>query len=196
MATAYEAYCTYLAVKRHFSGDSYDYHKYNGIVNASRESFEARKDILKFQKLARYKYSLPEFIAVLMRENPSIWVGKVVSPESEIIYQEYRKVVESLTYTVSSKLEDIGDLKSAIHVPSDGTLPKILGLYKAKTIPLEVLIVLDDLIHFSERYNQKMLDNPVWNSIEFKLRKFRPFMGTYDRKKITSIVKDHISSYK
>lgn len=194
--TAFEAYCTYLAVKRHFSNDTYDYFRYNGVINASRESFEARKDIMKFQKLSRYKYPLPEYLATIFRDDPKAWVGTVASADSEIKYLAYRKIIESITYTWGNQLEEIGSVNHALKVPENGNQPRIITLHQSGSIYLETMIILDDLSNFSERFNQKMVDNPIWNDIEFKLRKFRPFMGRYDRKKMADILKNHLASYK
>jgi hypothetical protein len=38
--TGYEVYKMYLALKQHFTKESYDYHTYNGKVRASEQSFE------------------------------------------------------------------------------------------------------------------------------------------------------------
>ena len=42
--TAFETYGAYLALKRHFTTDQYDYFRYNGIVKYSAKSFENRRD--------------------------------------------------------------------------------------------------------------------------------------------------------
>ena len=47
--TGYNAYIEYLAIKKHFTS-SYNYHKYNGKVNASFETFVQRRDAFFFQK--------------------------------------------------------------------------------------------------------------------------------------------------
>lgn len=197
MTTAFEAYKAYLAVKSHFSSGTYDYFKYNGEVRASKESFDARKDIMKFQKLARIKYSIPEYLAVLMRDEPALWVGGAVRPDAELKYLAYRKIIEGFTYHYGSALEVIGDIKSALRVPTDGSLPHILILFLRKEISLEVMIVLDNLIGFSKKFDEKLAGIPVWTDLSFRMMKFRPFMaGSYDTKKITELTKVHVASYK
>ena len=58
--TDYEAYLNYLALKLHFSSE-YDFHKYNGKVSDTIESFEKRKDKYKFVRLSR-KLSDPQIL--------------------------------------------------------------------------------------------------------------------------------------
>ena len=48
----FDVYKTYVAVKLHFTTSAYDYHKYNGKVNASLEQFTRRNDRYFFYKLS------------------------------------------------------------------------------------------------------------------------------------------------
>ncbi len=50
--TGFEVYKMYLALKQHFTKDSYDYVKYRGKVTASENSFKERSDRYFFKKLA------------------------------------------------------------------------------------------------------------------------------------------------
>lgn len=194
--TAFEAYITYLAVKRHFTRGTYDFFKYHGQVKASKEIFDARKDIMKFQKMARIKYPLHEYLAVHLRDNPSSWVGDAIRPESELKFLKYRKIVESIGYYIGSELEDIGCIKTSLRIASEGDVPKILDLHLSGKVSLEVLIVLDDLIGFSKKFDLKLALNPLWDDVSYKMKKFKPFMPHYDKKKISEIVKTHVESYK
>jgi len=147
--TSYEAYVTYLAVKRHFSTGTYDFFKYHGQIKASKEAFEARKDILKFQKMARIRHPLPEYLAVNLRDDVNLWVGAILNPDAEKKYLKYRKIVESFVYHLGNELEEIGCIKTSLKIGSEGEVPKLLDLHLSSVVSLETLIVLDDLIHFS-----------------------------------------------
>jgi hypothetical protein len=194
--TSYEAYVTYLAVKRHFTRGTYDFFKYHGQVKTSKEVFDARKDIMKFQKMARIKHPLHEYLAVNLRDNPNSWVGEVLRPEAELNYLKYRKIIESFAYHLGNELEEIGCIKTSLRVGSDGDVPNLLNLHISGLVSLEVMIALDDLIGFSKKFDLKMSMNPLWEDISYKMMKFRPFMVSYDKKKITEIVRTHVESYK
>ena len=193
--TSFEAYVTYLAVKRHFSGGDYDYFKYHGQVKASKEVFDARKDIMKFQKMARIKHPLPEYLAVNLRDSPNMWAGEIVQATAEMRFLGYRRIMESFPYHLGNSLEEIGEIKSSLRV-GDGDVPNILNLHLAGQVSLEVLIALDNLIGFSKKFDDKMALSPLWDDVSWKMKKFRPFMLTYDKKKIYEIVKTHVDSYK
>jgi hypothetical protein len=194
--TSYEAYITYLAVKMHFSRGTYDFFKYHGQVKTSKEVFDARRDIMKFQKMSRIKYPLHEYLAVNLRDNASIWVGEVLRPEAELNYLKYRKIIESFAYHLGNELEKIGCIKTSLRIGSDGEVPKLLDLHLSGAVSLETIIVLDDLIGFSKKFDKKMTLNPLWEDISYKMNKFRPFMVSYDKKKLSDIVRTHVESYK
>ena len=50
-----ECYKTYLAMKQHFTKDSYDYLKYCGRIKASPAAFNKRKDRYFFERMSRQK---------------------------------------------------------------------------------------------------------------------------------------------
>ena len=53
--TPIEVYKTYLAFKNHFTKKNYDYFKYCGKTNASRDAFNKRKDRYFFERMSRKK---------------------------------------------------------------------------------------------------------------------------------------------
>ena len=52
MYGGFDVYKTYLAVKLHFTTDTYDYYKYGGKVNTKLDTFTKRKDRYFFHKLS------------------------------------------------------------------------------------------------------------------------------------------------
>ena len=70
--TGYEVYQMYLALKMHFTKDSYDFVKYKGRVSASEKSFEERRDRYFFKKLAtKYEGSkILDYLVANFMDNP------------------------------------------------------------------------------------------------------------------------------
>ena len=58
---SYEVYNLYLAIKLHFTSDTYDYFKHNAKVNSSMNTFLKRNDQTFFHKL-NTKYTKDEII--------------------------------------------------------------------------------------------------------------------------------------
>ena len=79
----FDAYREYLALKNHFTKDSYDYHKYCGKTRASLQSFYKRKDRYWFEKISRQKSDdeVRDFFVsnfVLCDDPQTLWIGEII----------------------------------------------------------------------------------------------------------------------
>ena len=73
--TGYEAYELFQALKRHFTQEKFDFFKYRGHINTSKEAFENRKDKWHFYKLSRKfgtKQELTDFLIANFLDNENI----------------------------------------------------------------------------------------------------------------------------
>ena len=104
----FDTYKTYLALKNHFTKDSYDYHKYQGKSRASLQSFYKRKDRYWFEKLSRQKEDkevVDFFVAnfVSCTDPQTVWIGELIK-EGEIRYKSWQKRIQSLSYLFKHEL--------------------------------------------------------------------------------------------
>lgn len=186
--TPYECYIDYLALKRHFTTDSYDYFKYNGKVNAKKESFEKRKDKFFFEKLSRHRDPHGLILANLLQSNET-WIKDLVGDKAQENYNEWVKKNQSLTYIVSNELSNLKkDFDSNFRVV-DGQLPPIIDIYLGNKISLETLLICVDILGCLPYWNNKLKDNIVWIQISMIIKKSIPFMK-YDKTKIKKVVID------
>ena len=98
----YDAYREYLALKNHFTKDSYDYFKYNKKVRATLQTFYKRKDRFWFEKVTRQKSDkevVDFFVAnfVSCNDPESLWIGEIMK-EGEKRYQDWQRKIQSLSY--------------------------------------------------------------------------------------------------
>jgi len=61
----FDVYKLYLALKLHFTTESYDITKHKGVVRGKRDTFLQRKDLTAIRKLAR-DFSKKEIIELLV----------------------------------------------------------------------------------------------------------------------------------
>jgi hypothetical protein len=189
--SGYETYCTYLALKSHFTSDKYDYFKYNGKVNASKESFLSRKDRFQFEKLARKCDDVKTHIALCFMADKT-WIGDMLDDEAFDWHQNHTRKVQSMSYNFKNELEQIEDIKSLFKL-EDNNYPKFLNEYMRGNISLETLIILNEFICFIPKFDAKLGDDYLWTKFSFKTRKFAPFLlSEIDRKKFKQILKDSI----
>ena len=171
---AVDVYLMYCALKAHFQGD-YDYHKFSGKTKTKRESYYKRKDRFFFAKTA-IKYEDTEvlnyfvsnfihnrsgYIANFTDKNYETWMNKRAM-FYEIFSQEMQPFVKNF--------EPLFECESGQH-------PTLLKEYMGKRISLETMIVLDDLVEFSKRWDKELIwDDFVWPDVKKLMNNYKGFL--------------------
>ena len=179
--TPFETYQHYLSLKNHFTNPKYDFFKYGAKTRASMTSFNKRKDKYWFEKTSR-KYSDKEVVDFLVSnftatDNPqNLWIGEIIN-SGERNYSEWMRRQQSLTYLFkeqSNELLSENELESLFNCTKGH--PLILKKYLSGSVSLETLTIFDKVFHFSKNFDKK-LDDPVWESVSLKLKKYSPFLN-------------------
>ena len=179
--TPFETYQTYLSMKSHFTNRKYDFFKYGGKSRATMSSFNKRKDKYWFEKTSR-KYSDEEVLNFLLAnfvntDTPqNLWIGEMIN-SGERTYAEWMKRIQSLTYIFKEQSEKLlleTDLEELFNC-SKGH-PLVLKKYLGGEISLETLTILEKVFSFVKNFDKK-LDDPVWESVSLKIKKYTPFIN-------------------
>jgi hypothetical protein len=178
----FDCYVKYVAMKQHFTRDSFDYQKYGGKTRASISSYNKRKDRYFFEKMSR-KFNDEEvvdfFIAnfTLCDDPQSLWIGEIIK-EGETRYQQWKKVTQSMSYIFRSEISDLLAQSSfdEIFEIKGGRHPLLLKMYIKKQVSVETMIILDKILGFKKNFDKK-LDDPVWTSVSLKMKKYNPFLN-------------------
>ena len=190
---AFEAYKIYTAVKNHFVLDSYDYFKYNKKINLSYNSFLNRRDKIFFAKLGKRKEDyLEDFLVSNFLHDPKMWIGELLSEESETKYKEWKRRQESLTYIFKNEVEFMDgwnseELEEWFQVQY-GEHPNIIRMYLRKEISLETLTMLNSILNFMNRYDKEVTD-PVYKEVSKLCKKYQPFLK-FDSQKMRKTLKE------
>jgi|TARA_Y100000034_G_C6896047_1_gene413120 hypothetical protein len=173
--TSYEAYQNYLAMKLHFSG-AYDFHKYNGKVSATAQSFEKRKDKFKFAKLSD-KLSDPQildyYLANFIRGKE--WIGDF----DQKSWKEHKKVTQSLQYVYENDIEKLltkAKTFDIIFQCDDGKHPILVKQFLGKKISLETLVILQRIVEYRNRFDKEISENFIWPKLSKLLADYEPFL--------------------
>lgn len=192
----YECFREYTALKAHFSSKTYDYFKYNGkIGSATLAIYNKRNDKIFFMKLAKHEDAF-KFLLANFLIDPNGWIKDLAySKEAEKIYVEYIKRNLSLTYLFKSDIVILSkDIKSEIKI-DHGRIPHLLTLYFQKKLSLETMVILYDVCALARSWDAGLKDNPLWEVLIFKIKKYFPFiMQNYDKVKMRQILFDHSKS--
>ncbi len=176
----FDCYKTYLALKNHFTKDSYDYYKYAKKTRTSLDSFYKRKDRYFFEKISRQKTEKEVedfFIAnfVSCDDPQTLWIGEIIK-SGDTKYKSWQKKIQSLSYIFKeetetlfseNKFEDVFDCKKG-H-------PVLLKKFLTGKISLETLVIYDRILMYGKSFDKKLKD-PVWETVSLKIKKYSPFI--------------------
>ncbi len=177
----FDAYRCYLSLKNHFTKDHYDYHKYRGKTRATVQAFYKRKDRFWFEKFARSKNDkeVEEFFVsnfIYSTDPATMWIGEMIK-EGEGRYQEWKKKTQSLSYIFKGEAENIFEKKKVDDVfnCSKGH-PPILKSYLGGDTSLESMVIYDIIFGYGKDFD-KRLNDPVWETVSRKIKKYSPFLN-------------------
>ena len=196
--TGFASFALYNALKTHFTSKSYDFFKYNGKTNVSKETFLKRKDKYSFYKLSR-KFSLEElrnfYIANFVYGDAS-WVGEMTGPEGEVAYKKWQKINQSLTYVFENDILGLvgNDSPEQMLIVNDGQHPTLLREVMSGAISVETLCILNDIMNFFPMWNRKISDDIIWPNWRLKCEKYAPFIQ-YDKVKFKNILKEVVTEH-
>ncbi len=192
--TPFDVYKTYLALKNHFTKDSYDYFKYCGKSRASLDSFHKRKDRYFFERMSRQKTDdeiKAYFVANFAESSDSqnLWIGEIIR-SGESVYKDWLKKIQSLSYLFKTESEIFirKDNFESLFDCKNGQHPDLLKKYLQKAVSLETLVILDVILNYSSKFDKKLSD-PVWETVGLKIKKYKPFLNI-DESKFKQILKE------
>ena len=185
---SFNTYVKFLALKKHFTTDNYDYFKYNGKVRANFDTFMSRNDAYSFAKLSK-KEDPQGLILSNLLINKNIWVRDLLDSEGEARYMNWRKKIESLGYVFKSELAHLNDEYKRNFISVDGQHPHVMTLLLQKKISLETFTILAFMANIFSYWSEKIVDKHVSFDIIDKSRKYKPFLE-FDTNRFKTIVKE------
>jgi hypothetical protein len=194
--TPYEVYQKYLSLKQHFNKKDYDYFKFQGRVRANESSFEKRKDKHHFIRLSKiYKdEELTKFFVSNFVVTKDLWVGNATSAEGRQNYIAWKAKIQSLPYVFENEVEamfDENETFNDIFNVEDGQHPPIVRHVFGEEISLETFIVLDSILNFSSKFNEKIEETIIWPNLYSMINKYAPFV-VVNKQKYVDILKKQV----
>lgn len=197
--TAFESYKMYVALKLHFTSDTYDYFKFQGKTRAKQETFEKRKDKYFFKKLTNKhgdKEILDYFVSNFVGGNNG-WIGTMIRTDGEDIYQNWKKRFESLHYHFSEDvdflLSQVDDFDSLFKV--DTTHPLIMKLLLGKKISMETFVIINQILDFTAGFDRIIAEKLIWPDVRRTVLKYSPFV-LVDLVKYKNTLKEKVLDHK
>ena len=201
--SGFAAYALWNALKLHFTSESYDYFKYNGKTNVSKQTFTTNKSKYQFYKLSR-KYDIEElknFYIANFIQGKGDWVGDLLQDGDEN-YTKWQKTQQSLTYTFENDIMymfDSVDGAEFWHIddyfkPIDGGWPMLITKMMHDKISLETVCILVDILGCMPKWEKQITEDIIWPTHQRIIKKYTPFIQ-YDKEKFTKFLKEKIKEY-
>jgi hypothetical protein len=174
-----KAYQEYVALRLHFTQDSYDYFKYQGKVKPIKGStFEARNDVFHFRRLERrYKDDLTGFYVANMTQGVR-FIREMVTVEAEKRYVDWKRHMESITYRFKQDMQNVAESCNDVAKAwsTSGDHPEVLRLYLGGKLSVESLILSDRVLNFQDRWDSRITDTIIWPDVSRLMKKYAPFV--------------------
>ena len=184
--TSYEVYLLYLAIKLHFTSDTYDYFKHNAKVNSSMNTFLKRNDRFFFHKL-NTKYTKDEIIDYFISNffaSSKTWIGNLIRADGETTYNKFKKYQQSFKYSFRNDCVSVhNDVVSNnlqfydVFSVDNGQHPRLLRLLLSGKIAVQSFIIFDKILSFVNRWDKEITETIIWPEKSFKITKLRPFIN-------------------
>jgi len=191
----YTVYKYYLALRLHFTTDSYDVVKQQGRVRGSKQAFFRRKDLLAIRKVAD-TYSDKDVVEFLVANfvGGDRW-GGVFDTQARERYLDWKKRIESLTYNFQKEVNIINnycqknnvDFSKAFEV-NTSRHPPIVSLYLRNDVSLETMVILNTITNFCSKLDNELKQDIVWPDVSRMIKKYEPFL-TFKKEKYDAILR-------
>ena len=176
-----DVYLMYCALKAHFGKGKYNYHQYGGKTKIKRESFYKRKDRYFFTKLATTYKTKQEIENYLLANFIKERRGYIVNFNKEnyeswtLRRQGFFEMFPIEVYPYVANFEPLFQVKDMQH-------PILLKEYLGGRISLETLIILDELVEYTQEWNIKLKGDVVWEPLKELMKNYKGFL-TIDAKR-------------
>ena len=177
----YDLYCTYQAIKLHFTSEQYNFFHYDGKTRVSIDAFQKRRDKFLFHRLAR-KYRDDEMVPFLVANfihSDDNWTKSLLEEEAEEAYRDWKRRTDSMTKIYTEDLQKVCNKENfnSLFEVKDGQHPKLLVHYMQKDVTLETLVILNNIFDFIKIWDKKIQDDIVYPKISRKVRKYGSFLN-------------------
>ena len=196
MMTPIDVYKTYLAFKNHFTKKSYNYFKYGGKSKASVQAYNKRKDRYFFERMSRKKtdeeikdYFLANFVEC---DDPDrLWIGEIISSGEDNL-KSWMKRSQTMSYMFKTEVEVFVNRENfqQLFTIKGQSHPEILKKYLQGALSIETMVILDIILEYVKNFDKK-LEDPVWETVSLKIKKYKPFLNI-NVNKYKSILKEQV----
>lgn len=186
------AYQTFIALKLHFTTDSYDYIKYNGKTRPiTEEALKKRKDYNHLRRVERkYADNIVDYIvANFVSGQSGLWTTNFSSLQCEKNYVDWKQRHSEFPKLFKADLAKISaEWNKSLQVVNGGH-PPLLKQYLGKKIYIETVIAMNEILNFLPYWDKQIQDTIIWADVSRMIKKYRPFVK-FNLTEVKSIMRE------
>ena len=140
---------------------------------------------------------LTKFLVANFVKTKDLWVGNATSPEGRSNYIAWKTKIQSLPYVFENELEEMFDENenfNDIFNVEDGQHPPIVRHVFGEEVSLETFIVLDSILNFTSKFNEKIEETVIWPELYSMCNNYAPFV-VVNKQKYVDILKKQVDLY-
>ena len=109
----------------------------------------------------------------------NVWIGHLLTEESDIQYRKRQKVIQSLTYTFTNEIESLMRQESPndLLMIHDGQHPALLTKLLQNDISVETVCIMNSIMNFVRMWDKKIADTIHYPRISRTIKKYTPFIN-------------------
>jgi hypothetical protein len=196
----YATFALFHTLHLHFTSKSYDYFKYHGKCNISKDAFLNRRDKYVFYAISR-KYNLTDvkdFFVANLFSKPKCWIGDLNTQEGDDVYKCWQKRNQALTYQFEQDIMYLFDKVSKpndIFTVKDGQEPLLLKEVYYGNVAPETVVIINHFTKIFDVWDKQIQDDIVYPAFTFRCKKYEPFV-VFDKVKFKEILSNQIKRHK
>ena len=176
-----DVYMMYCAMKAHFGKGDYDFVTYKGKTKINRKSFYKRKDRYFFVKVSR-KYETEEeiknyFISNFIKDKK----GYIANFNDEN-YQSWKLKRQGFFSMFTVEMQPLVNAFENLFAVENKQHPKLLKEYLGGRVSLETMIILNELVDYSQNWALELKNDIVWPDLNKMMNNYKRFL-TIDTKR-------------
>lgn len=179
----YDVYCTYQAIKLHFTDNNYNFFTYGGKTRVSVDTFNKRKDKYNFHKLARQygETDIVPFLVANFVHNDSQWSRDLTQEDAREIYTNWQRVTQSMSNVFTQDIRTLMADKepnqfNELFRVTDGEYPSLLTSLMQKDVTYETIVILNNIFGFVPKWDKQISDTVIYPKMSLKIRKYGAFL--------------------
>lgn len=167
--TPFDAYRFLIAMKTHFSRESYDFFENKGRVNVNKESFEKRNDKHRIVNLSEtFKdFEIRDYYLANLLDNVS-WTP--FDSQSKTRYLKFKGYKAARKYHFKREIEILRNYENIFNVVDGNCV--ILNSYLGGEISIDTFVIVDMIRPFIEEISM----DAIKKSLCMKAVKYKPFV--------------------